>query len=187
MEIERSRRQFLAMAVALAGAAAVPVLAQPRTTFGEAMAVLAQHRSAGEQAAALLKRYRPKDVRGRALYARAKAAFDGIIGGLLADLASDRRLQLTPAFEARLKSAANDASAFGKHVDAILREVMPPGAKSVLKLLLADPAKLVESLTNSGLAIWREANGVAAKRRSEIAARIEQERWRPFSEIPRAQ
>jgi hypothetical protein len=177
----------LVMAFLSAGLIAVHASAQPRTTFGEAMAVLAQNRSAGEQGAALLKRYRPKDVRGRVLYAQAKAAFDGVIGELMADLASDRKLLLTPAFEARLKIAADRAGAFGEHVDDILRQVMPRGSKSPLALLLTDPAKLLQTLTNSGLAIWREANGVAAQRRREMAARIEQERWRPFNEIPPAQ
>lgn len=182
--IRLTRRSFIVTSVLSGmsyGARAVPP--QPALTFADAIAIMAEKRSAAEGSVALLKRYRPQDFEARRLYARAKAAFDGVIGQLQADLASAKSPKLTPKFRQRLENAAKRAYEFGTHADKALDESVPPGSKSVLRALVGELDKLITAIVNGGIAIFQEADRVGERRRTEMAARIEQERWRAFSEI----
>jgi hypothetical protein len=185
--IRLTRRSFI-VASALSGmsygARAVPP--QPALTFADAIAIMAEKRSAAEGSVALLKRYRPQDFEARWLYARAKAGFDGVIAQLRADLASAESPRLTPRFRQRLEDAAKRAHAFGSYADKALDETVPAGSKSVLRALVGELDKLITALVDGGIAIFREADRVGHRRRQEMAARIEQERWRSYSDIASA-
>lgn len=185
--IRLSRRNFISVSLLLgAGFSSRVVLAQPALTFADAIAIMAEKRSAAEGSVALLKRYRPQDFEARRLYAKAKAAFDGVIGQLQADLASAKSPKLTPKFRQRLEDAAKRAHEFGTHADRALDETVPPGSKSVLRALVGELDKLITAIVNGGIAIFQEADRVGEHRRKEMAARIEQERWLAFGDIEAA-
>lgn len=185
--IRLTRRNFIAASAVLGmcfSAGAAPP--QPALTFADAIAIMAEKRSAAEGSVALLKRYRPQDFEARRLYAKAKAAFDGVIGQLQADLASAKSPKLTPKFRQRLEDAAKRAHAFGSHADKALDETVPPGSKSVLRALVGELDKLITAIVNGGIAIFKKADGVGERRRKDMAARIEQERWLAFGDIEAA-
>jgi hypothetical protein len=146
--------------------------------------MLGQERSYAEGGAALLKRYAPDDIEGRAGYAQAKAAFDGLIEQLLADLAQNQDPALSPAFRDRLDVAVGKRVAFSERVNDVLKDQIPPGGKPALLDALAKlPAQLIKELFAGGIAIWKEWESVGAERRNQIATRLEAQRWKPFSEI----
>ena len=114
------RRALLAVAALLAQ----PAGAWAQTGFSDAIGVLASERSLAEQGAAFVKGHAPDDIDAHALYAQAKAAFDGLIEQLLADVAqgddpqvtADFRAQVFKSHSARVKNkcARNIAQARGK-------------------------------------------------------------------------
>src|ERR1019366_3033647 len=124
-------------------------------TFSEAIGALGQERSTAESEGALLKRYAPEDVESRALYAQAKASFDGLIEQLLADLAQNSDPQISPAFRERLDIAATKRLAFSERANQVLNAKVPVGAKPAwLAAIAAIPADLVKALFDGGRAIW---------------------------------
>jgi hypothetical protein len=156
-------------------------------TFSEAVGALAQERSSAESGGGLLKRYAPEDVESHALYAQAKAAFDGLIEQLLADLAQNRDPQISGAFRERLEIAVTKRLAFSDRANQVLNASVPPGAKPAwLAAIAAIPADLVKALFEGGIAIWREWRGADAERRKQMATRLESLRWKPFADIPAA-
>jgi len=156
-------------------------------TFSEAVGLLGQERSYAESGAALLKQHAPQDVEGRALYAQAKAMFDGLIEQLLADLAEHRDPTISEKFEDRIEAAVEKRVAFSKHVDQVLRLSHPPGAKFAwLDALMKIPAEVVKELFAGAVSIWREWRGASQARRDEIATLIKAQRWKPFAEIAAA-
>lgn len=157
-------------------------------TFSDAVGTLRQERSDAESRAALIKRYAPDDVDVRALYAQAKAAFDGLIEQLLADLAQNRDPQLSAVFRERLDAAVVKRRAFGERADMLLKPVVPDGARPAwLDALTGIPADLVKALFDGGIAIWREWRGAGAERRKQIATLLEGQRWKSFASVNAAQ
>lgn len=172
------RRAWLALALLLPWAA----VAEP--SFSDAIDALAQERSYAEFGAGILKVYADDDIDGRRLYAQAKAAFDGLIEQLLADLAQDRDPSLTPAFSETLDAAVTKRMAFSQHVDEIITAKLPKGAKPGLADALAKaPGEVIKALVDGGISIWREWHGAAQERREQIAERLEAQRWKPFADI----
>jgi hypothetical protein len=175
------------MLAAIAAGAWATTAAAQEPGLSEAIGRLAQERSQAEEVAALLKKFESGDMDGRALYAQAKAAFDGLIEQLLTDLAQGRDPKVSPAFRASLDAAAAKRAAFGAHVDAVVKAHVPVGGKpGWLALLGQDPAELVKAVTKSGVTIWHEWRTADAERRRDIAARIEAQRWKPWTDIPAA-
>jgi hypothetical protein len=153
-------------------------------SFSDAMGTLGQERSYAEFGAATLKSYAPGDIDGRQLYAQAKAAFDGLIDQLLADLAQNQDPTLSPAFRDRLDAAVNKRVAFSEHVDRVVKAKLPEGAKAGWIDALANvPADLVRELFAGGVSIWHEWRGASKDRREQIATRLEATRWKPFADI----
>ena len=153
--------------------------------LSEAIGRFARERSQAEAEAALLKRHAPDDPEAPALYAEAKAGFDGLIEQLLADLAQHHSPDMSPRFRAALQNAADRRAAFSAHAAAMLRVRLPTGAKfDLLGTLEAIPAALVKAVVDSGIAIWREIHNANAERRRDIASRLEAQRWRPWAAIP---
>ena len=175
-------RAFLRLTIGLLLLWALPSRAEP--TFSDAVGMLGQERSYAEAGAALVKRYSPDDIEARRLYAEAKAAFDGLIEQLLADLAQNKDPTLSTLFRARLEAATAKRFAFSEHADKLLRVNVPEGAKpSIVDALAKVPAELVKELFAGGMAIWKEWRGIGAEQRKQVASRLESQRWKPFSEI----
>jgi hypothetical protein len=152
----------------------------------EAAGVLAEERSFAESDVSLLKTYAAANqaalLQGQRLYAEAKAASDGLIARLLVVLADDR----DPANADDLKQAAEQAFvsrlAFSQQVNDALPDLRD--TKIVRLDTLAKPAvDLVKSLIEGGIAIWKEYRRGNELRRASISARIEQQRWRAFTEL----
>jgi hypothetical protein len=173
------RRAWLTLALLLPWAAV-----GEESTFSEAIDTLSHERSYAEFGAGILKAYAADDFDGRRLYAQAKAAFDGLIEQLLADLAQDRDPTLSPAFSETLDAAVSKRMAFRQHVDEILKAKLPKGAKPGLADALAKaPGELIKALVDGGISIWREWHGASKERREQIAERLEAQRWKPFADI----
>lgn len=188
MKIANLARRWLTIAAAVFGLIAPPAAtqAQPASGFANAVASLAQHRSLAEQDVAMLKAYQPHDPQGRLLYAQAKAASDGFISGLEAGIDAGGGGRLTPALNQQLNEVASRSRDFEDHVHSVLSDSIRPGDKSAWDLLLPNLDKLIKSLTDSGLAIFEAASKAGDARRHEMRARLEQERWRDFGDIPPA-
>jgi hypothetical protein len=153
-------------------------------SFSAAIGVLASERSLAEQGAAFLKAYAPDDIDGRALYAQAKAAFDGLIEQLLADLAQARDPQISDGFRTQVQRAVERRLAFSERVDADMKQAVPQGAKpGFADALAASAGELVKQIFAGGVSVWHEWRDASADRRREISARIEAQRWRPFADI----
>ena len=164
----------LVLAVVAALPVAASAMAAPRG-FPDALGTLAERRSAGEQRAALLKQYRPRDLDGQRLYAEAKAGFDGAIAALGGEL-MERRAHPSAAAAARLADAEARARAFARHTRETLRDAVPPGSKAAITLHFQD----------GGDDARPPAPLAAGSGRAAMGARIEQERWRPWGDIPAA-
>jgi hypothetical protein len=153
-------------------------------TFSDTMNALRQERSYAEAGVAMLKAYVADDIEGRQLYAQAKAAFDGLIEQLLADLAQNHDPTLSPTFRERLDAAVTKRVAFSKHVDLVVKMRLPEGAKpGLIDALAKVPADLIKELFAGGISIWREWRGASKDRREQIATRLEEQRWKSFAEI----
>ncbi len=159
-------------------------------SLSDAIGVFGRERSLGESTVGLLKRYAPEDIDGRALYAQAKAEFDGLIEQMLADLADRQDPQLSPAFRERLDRALARCAAFSAHAEAVITPRIPAGAKPDWLAVIAGLGNVlpdtVKALVDAGIAIWREFRAANAERRREIEARVEAQRWKPWAEIPAA-
>ncbi len=156
-------------------------------SLAEAVGTFGLERSYAEDGAATLKAVAPGDFEGRQLYAQAKAAFDGLIEQLLADLAQNRDPNLSPVFGERLEAAVNKRVAFSQHVDQAVKARLPKGAKpGMLAALAKVPAALVKELFAGGISIWREWRNAGKDRRDQIATRLEALRWKPFADISAA-
>lgn len=172
------RRACIALALLLPWAA----VAEP--SVSDAIDTLSQERGYAEFGAGILKAYADDDIEGRRLYAEAKAAFDGLIEQLLADLAQDRDPTLSPAFSETLDAAVSKRLAFSQHVDEIIKSKLPKGAKPGLADALAKaPGQVIKALVDGGISIWREWHGAGKDRRDQIAERLEALRWKPFADI----
>ena len=155
--------------------------------FAESVGVLAEERGLAEHGASLLKRYAPEDMEGRALYAQAKAAFDGLIERLLADLAQGHEPRASAELRTRLDHAAERRLAFSRRVDEALRRVLPEGAKEGWEEAVARTAGEVVARLFEGLAgVWRKWRAGGAERRRDMAARVEAQRWKAWADVSAA-
>jgi len=173
------RRAWLTLALLLPW---VAVADEPK--FSDAIGAPGQERSYAEFGVGILKAYADDDIEGRRLYAQAKAAFDGLIEQLLADLSQDRDPTLSPAFSETLDAAVVKRMAFSQHVDEIIKAKLPNGAKPGLADALAKaPGEVIKALVDGGISIWREWHGAGKEQRDKIAERLEAQRWKPFADI----
>jgi hypothetical protein len=157
-------------------------------TLADAVGTLGQERSYAESEAGILKHFAPDDIDGHILYAKAKAAFDGLLDALLADLSQHQDPALSPVFRIKLDASITQRVAFTRYVDNIVRAQVPSSAKpafigAIAAALAKIPADLVKELFDGGIAIWREFRTAGKDRRDEIKARLEAERWKPFADI----
>ena len=162
---------------------------QPPATLSEAIGFFAREKSVAEDGAAILKAHgQDKGVTAYAdgirKYAEAKAAFNGLIEQLLAALALDEQIDLSPRFQEALRDAAAKRVAFTSYVDeTILADT--GGVKGVpYAVIFEQVPKLVTAIVDAGIKIWREYHNVQSERKTAIKDQLGALKWRPFSAVP---
>lgn len=164
---------------------------EPALTWRDAVKVLAEERTFAESGAGLLKTYAKDDqaalIEGQKLYAGAKARFDGLIEQLLLDLAEDRNPEESPDMKVVVDAAVETRLAFSRHVEATLSDRQDGTPKNAWVDALAKGAgEIVAALIDGGIKIYQTYQEASAVRRETIATRVEQQRWRTFSEVEAA-
>lgn len=147
-----------------------------------AMRFLTHEKSAAEQYAVILSTVGKNDtalyVRGIALYADAKAEFDGLIAELRIELQTG---QESAKFNQALKGAAEKRIAFTSFVSSEVDKLQ--GARPGLEDLIQVVPDLVKAITEAGLSIWKAFRGARKERRDAILNELELVQWRPFAEL----
>jgi len=162
---------------------------EPALTWRDAVRVLAEERTFAESGAGLLKTYAKNDralIEGQKLYAEAKAKFDGLIEQLLLDLAEDRNPEDSPDMKVVVDQAVETRLAFSRHVDATLPDVEGKPKNVLVDALAKGAGEIIAALIDGGIKIYQTYQEANAVRRETIATRVEQQRWRAFSEVEAA-
>jgi hypothetical protein len=147
--------------------------------------VMAREKSLAEQFLVLLNNFGPKDMghytRGIALYAAAKADFDGLITELEDDLEGPKPPNQSEKFESALKEAVAKRVAF----TSFITDTLVPHTKGAQKGIVGDFIKgggeLITALKEAGIAIWREFQSSGEAKRKEIRQELESLRWPQFT------
>jgi hypothetical protein len=151
----------------------------------EAMRLLAHEKSAAEQYAVILSTVGKNDaalyVRGIALYADAKAEFDGLIAQLRIELQTGQELAKSVKFNQALKGAAEKRIAFTSFVSTEVEKLQ--GARPGLEDLIQVVPDLIKAITEAGLSIWNAFRGARKEHRDSILNELELMQWRPFAEL----
>jgi hypothetical protein len=156
------------------------------TPLPDLVRVLEKERSVAEGYAEILATVGRKNVdayvRGIALYADAKANFDGLIAQLRFDLVEGREPTKSAKFEAAMEAAATSRIAF---TDFVSDEVVgkAAGAKSGLIDAVKVVPDLVRAITDEGLKIWDDYAKGTKERRDAILNEIDRLRWRSFADL----
>jgi hypothetical protein len=151
----------------------------------EAMRFLAHEKSAAQQYALILSTVARNDavqyIRGIALYADAKAEFDGLIAQLRIEFQTGQEPGKSVKFNQALKDAAEKRIAFTSFVSSEVDKL--PGARPGLEDLIQVVPDLVKAITEAGLSIWKAFREVRHERRDAILNELELMQWRPFAEL----
>jgi hypothetical protein len=151
----------------------------------EAMRFLAHEKSAAQQYAVILSTVAKHDavlyVRGIALYADAKAEFDGLIAQLRIELQTGHEPAQSVKFNHALKGAAEKRIAFTSFVWSEVDKLQ--GARPGLEDLIQVVPDLVKAITEAGLSIWKAFRGARKERRDAILNELALLQWRPFAEL----
>jgi hypothetical protein len=155
----------------------------PAQVSGDGIRVLAREKSLAEQFLTLLNEFRPKDVtqfaKGIALYAQAKADFDGLISELEATLRQGQRPDHSAEFKVALDDAVEKRVAFTSFVeDTILPR--DDGTKKGFGDYIKIVPDLIHALTQAGISIWQEFRSASVARRDAMLQELEALRWPPF-------
>lgn len=160
--------------------------AQGKNEFSEAIGFLAKEQSLGENYAAILKEFGKEDLsnyaEGIALYANAKAEYDGLIQQLNYELTAGQALDASPAFQNKLKTAADQRVAFTSFVtEKVIRS--DPNKKNPLAIaaITAVP-ELIDALTKVAKSIWQEYRTVKDAEKKAIIEQLDALRWKSFLE-----
>jgi hypothetical protein len=165
------------------------VRADEKSAFPEAVAQLKKEQSLAESYAGLLKEYGSTDLRtyarGIALYAEAKAEFDGLLEHMITALHQGKAPDTSEAFQRQLTKAVDRRVVFTSFmVDEILNKI-PEGERS-LAVVLRNPAgavALLTTVTEAGKAIWAAYQQSTNQEREVILGQLQALRWKPFDEI----
>jgi hypothetical protein len=148
------------------------------------MRFLAHEKSAAEQYAVILSTVAKNDavlyVRGIALYADAKAEFDGLIAQLRIELQTGQEPAKSVKFNQALKGAAEKRIAFTSFVSSEVDKLQArPGLEDLIQMV----PDLIKAITEAGLSIWRAFREARKERRDAILNELELLQWRPFAEL----
>ena len=163
------------------------VNARAQDGFSQMLGTLGRERSLAEAGVSIIKHYAPEDIDGRLKYAQAKSAFDGLIDQLLADLAQGKDPDVSTEFRAKVQSAVDSRTAFSNQVAMVIKTKVPPGAKAGWPDLLAAGGavgELVGDLISGGIKIWQAWQQASGARRDRLTARLSEQRWKQFADIP---
>jgi hypothetical protein len=158
-------------------------------TWQDAVDLLEHEKSLAENRAGLLKTYAPNQqvrVEGQKLYGEAKAAFDGLIGRLEADLAVNRDPEDSPELKAKLEAAAQQRVALVDYVDGAIDQAEPGKKNLIVEAVVESAGELVDALFGGAIEIWKEYGRRGEVRRKTLATLIQKTRWRPFTEVEAA-
>jgi hypothetical protein len=151
----------------------------------EAMRFLAHEKSAAQQYALILSTVAKNDaalyVRGIALYADAKAEFDGLIAELRIELQTGQEPAKSVKFNQALKGAAEKRIAFTSFVSSEVDKLQ--GARPGLEDLIQVVPNLIKAITEAGLSIWKAFREARKEGRDAILNELELLQWRPFAEL----
>jgi hypothetical protein len=151
----------------------------------EAMRFLAHEKSAAQQYAVILSTVAKNDavlyVCGIALYADAKAEFDGLIAQLRIELQTGQEPAKSVEFNQALKGAAEKRIAFTSFVSSEVDKLQ--GARPGLEDLIQVVPDLVKAITEAGLSIWKAFRQAHQERRDTILNELALLQWRPFAEL----
>ncbi len=160
---------------------------EPRAN-AEAIALLEHEKAVAEDMAALLKEFKQRDLKvyaeGVQLYADARGGFNGLIEQIKHGLIAEERFDQSAEFKRKLKAAVNLRVAFTHHVDEkLIRTLSSDGTKGLPSVgaLLADPAKLINSITEAVKGLWQEYRKIKDTRRKEMLEQLEEIKWPNFS------
>jgi hypothetical protein len=149
------------------------------------MRFLAHEKSAAQQYAVILSTVAKNDavlyVRGIALYADAKAEFDGLIAQLRIELQTGQEPAKSVKFNQALKGAAEKRIAFTSFVWSEVDKLQ--GARPGLEDLMQVVPDLVKAITEAGLSIWKAFREARKEGRDAILNELELLQWRPFAEL----
>jgi hypothetical protein len=169
--------------VALVSALASKGIVAQDTSDG--IRVMAREKSLAEQFLVIMNDFGQKDIgqyaKGVALYAEAKADFDGLIAELEHELEQARPPDQSERFEAALKDAVAKRVAFTSFVTDTLIPHTEGAQKGIAGDFIKGGADLVKALTDAGIAIWREFRSGGEARRKEIMQELESLRWPQFT------
>jgi hypothetical protein len=151
----------------------------------EGIRVLAREKSLAEQFLVIMNDFGRKDIdrfaTGIALYAKAKAEFDGLITQLEHELEQAQPPSQSEKFEAVLKEAVAKRVAFTSFVTDTLVPHTEGTRKGIVGDFIKGGADLIKALTEAGIAIWREFRSSDEARRTEIRQELESLRWPQFT------
>jgi hypothetical protein len=189
-----SRRRLLALFTHLAwltsiGATAL-VSVLPNTGIvaqvtSKGFFVLGREKSLAEQFLVILHDFGRKDIEhyvtGVALYAKAKAEFDGLITQLEHELEQAQPPSQSEEFEAALKEAVAKRVAFTSFVTDTLVPHTEGAQKGIAEDFIKGGADLTKALTDECIEIWREFRSSGEARRKEKRQELELLRWPQFT------
>jgi hypothetical protein len=158
--------------------------------WAQAVDRLAQEKTLAESCAAILKTFADgapmMRVQGERLYARARADMDGLVGLLVADLASERSPAETPELQHRLETVVAQRRGVCRHVDAAIGAALreQPGHAGAADLLTQGSGDSDSLLIEAAVQVWTAYGEADQAGRAAIIARIEAVRWLSYAEIP---
>jgi len=157
------------------------------STFPEAIGFFAQEKTIGESGAALLKMFREKITmgeyaRGAQNYAKAKAAFDGLIRQLDAEAGDAHAQANSERFQAALRQAAEARIAFTNDVETTLGPNLK-GTRVPFDVLFQTVGELLPKLADAWNKIWDARRQAQKDRIAEVRRQLDAVTWRPFNDI----
>lgn len=164
----------------------VPASAESPTNWRDAVRLLAEEKTYAESGAGLLKAYvqdQAAVIEGRRLYDAARAKSSGLIEQLIVDLASDENPENSAELTALIEEAVAKRVAFSEHVDASLPDTSDNAKNVLIDALAKGAGDIVAALIEGGIKIWETVKKSDENRRNTIMERVQQQRWRTYSEI----
>ena len=147
----------------------------------ESLGTLREYRVKAEHWAGVLKGLQPglsksESRQGVTYYVEAKAAVDGWLEQILAELEAGRDATPSPRQQQALEQAALKATTFMDYVAALGDDQKRGDWLSVIPSALA-------ALVEAGITVWREFRSMSKDQRQALIARLETLRWPAFDGI----
>ena len=156
-------------------------MAETSEALVASIGTLREYRVKAEHWAGVLKGLQPtlsksEARQGVAYYVEGKAAVDGWLEQMMAEVEAGRGTTPSPAQEQALQQAAVKAKTFVEYVAALGEDQQRGDWLSVIPGAVA-------AVVEAGLAIWREFRTMSRDQRQALVARLETLRWPAFESI----